>query len=131
MPTSRKIILSLNITKSIFASYNPKPIIIEFNSITEAEQKLGIDKSSIHKMLEENRELEGILAIIQGTMGFEKHTDKQNNKINKRENDKEKMIKHLEAKANYCKKHKVNYVKTLTQCPLCKLDEAKKKFKML
>lgn len=131
MPTSRKIILSFNITKSQFASYNPKPITIEFGSITEAEEKLGIDKSSIHKMLEVDREFEGILAIIEGTMKFQKNNDDNLSKSEKKALERQQLAEHLEKTSNYCKKHKVFFIKGLAQCPLCKLDENKNKFKML
>ena len=134
MPTSRKIIITFNITKNKFAHYNPKPITIEFNSITEAEEKLGIDKSSIHKMLEVDRELEGIIAIIEGTMGFQKNVSGLEDNMSKSEKkalEKQQLAEHLEKTSNYCKKHKVFYIKTLAQCPLCTLDEKKKNFKML
>ena len=129
MPKARKIILSLNIKKSTISNINnKKPIIIEFNSITEANKELGIDISVLHTILSENREVEGILAIVEGNMGF------VDNELNKRKTPAEKkleMQEHLQKVANYCKKHKVNYVKNLDKCPLCKLDEAKKNFKML
>lgn len=131
MPTPRKIIITFNITKNQFAHYNPKPITIEFNSITEAEEKLGIDKSSIHKMLEVDRELEGILAIIEGTMGFQKNNDDNLSKSEKKALERQQLAEHLEKTSNYCKKHKVFYIKELAQCPLCTLDEKKKNFKML
>ena len=129
MPKARKIILSLNIKKSTISNINnKKPIIIEFNSITEANKVLGIDIAILHKILIENREVEGILAIVEGSMGF------VDNNVNKKKSTVEKkleMQEHLQKVANYCKKHKVNYVKTLDECPLCKLDRAKKNFKML
>lgn len=127
MPKARKIILNINFKKTIADKiFSRKSIIIEFKSITEAEEKLGIDKSLLHKLLETNKELEGILAIVEGDMGFIDKTETETAKMKQ-----QKMQEHLTKVANYCKKHKVNYVKTLTQCPLCKLDEAKTKFKML
>ena len=130
MPKARRIILNINFKKTIADNiFSRKSIIIEFKSITEAEEKLGIDKSLLHKLLETNKELEGILAIVEGDMGFIDKTEKTQTETAKVK--QQKMKEHLERVANYCKKHKVNYVKTLTQCPLCKLDEAKTKFKML
>lgn len=130
MPKARRIILNINFKKTIADEvFSRKSIIIEFKSITEAEEKLGIDKSLLHKLLETNKELEGILAIVEGDMGFIDKTEKTETETAKVK--QQKMKEHLERVANYCKKHKVNYVKTLTQCPLCKLDEAKTKFKML
>jgi hypothetical protein len=130
MPKARRIILNINFKKTIADNiFSRKSIIIEFKSITEAEEKLGIDKSLLHKLLETNKELEGILAIVEGDMGFIDKTEKTETETAKVK--QQKMKEHLEKVANYCKKHKVNYVKTLTQCPLCKLDEAKTKFKML
>ncbi|MGA1047134.1 MAG: hypothetical protein ACO3UU_03935 [Minisyncoccia bacterium] len=130
MPKARRIILNINFKKTIADNiFSRKSIIIEFKSITEAEEKLGIDKSLLHKLLETNKELEGILAIVEGDMGFIDKTEKTETETAKVK--QQKMKEHLERVANYCKKHKVNYVKTLTQCPLCKLDEAKTKFKML
>ena len=130
MPKARRIILNINFKKTIADKiFSRKSIIIEFKSITEAEEKLGIDKSLLHRLLETNKELEGILAIVEGDMGFIDKTEKTQTETAKVK--QQKMKEHLERVANYCKKHKVNYVKTLTQCPLCKLDEAKTKFKML
>ena len=130
MPKARRIILNINFKKTIADNiFSRKSIIIEFKSITEAEEKLGIDKSLLHRLLETNKELEGILAIVEGDMGFIDKTEKTQTETAKVK--QQKMKEHLERVANYCKKHKVNYVKTLTQCPLCKLDEAKTKFKML
>lgn len=130
MPKARRIILNINFKKTIANNiFSRKSIIIEFKSITEAEEKLGIDKSLLHKLLETNKELEGILAIVEGDMGFIDKTEKPEKETAKVK--QQRMQEHLERVANYCKKHKVNYVKTLTQCPLCKLDEAKTKFKML
>ena len=130
MPKARRIILNINFKKTIADNiFSRKSIIIEFKSITEAEEKLGIDKSLLHKLLETNKELEGILAIVEGDMGFIDKTEKTETETAKMK--QQKMQEHLQRVANYCKKHKVNYVKTLTQCPLCKLDEAKTKFKML
>ena len=130
MPKARRIILNINFKKTIADNiFSIKSIIIEFKSITEAEEKLGIDKSLLHRLLETNKELEGILAIVEGDMGFIDKTEKTETETAKVK--QQKMKEHLEKVANYCKKHKVNYVKTLTQCPLCKLDEAKTKFKML
>lgn len=130
MPKARRIILNINFKKTVADEvFSRKSIIIEFKSITEAEEKLGIDKSLLHKLLETNKELEGILAIVEGDMGFIDKTEKTETETAKMK--QQKMQEHLQKVANYCKKHKVNYVKTLTQCPLCKLDEAKTKFKML
>ena len=130
MPKARRIILNINFKKTIADNiFSRKSIIIEFKSITEAEEKLGIDKSLLHRLLETNKELEGILAIVEGDMGFIDKTEKTETETAKMK--QQRMQEHLERVANYCKKHKVNYVKTLTQCPLCKLDEAKTKFKML
>lgn len=130
MPKARRIILNINFKKTVADEvFSRKSIIIEFKSITEAEEKLGIDKSLLHRLLETNKELEGILAIVEGNMGFIDKTEKTETETAKVK--QQKMKEHLEKVANYCKKHKVNYVKTLTQCPLCKLDEAKTKFKML
>ena len=130
MPKARRIILNINFKKTVADEvFSRKSIIIEFKSITEAEEKLGIDKSLLHKLLETNKELEGILAIVEGDMGFIDKTEKTETETAKVK--QQKMKEHLEKVANYCKKHKVNYIKTLTQCPLCKLDEAKTKFKML
>jgi hypothetical protein len=130
MPKARRIILNINFKKTVADEvFSRKSIIIEFKSITEAEEKLGIDKSLLHKLLETNKELEGILAIVEGDMGFIDKTEKTETETAKVK--QKKMQEHLQRVANYCKKHKVNYVKTLTQCPLCKLDEAKTKFKML
>lgn len=127
MPKARRIILNINFKKTVADEvFSRKSIIIEFKSITEAEEKLGIDKSLLHKLLETNKELEGILAIVEGDMGFIDKTETETAKMKQ-----QRMQEHLQRVANYCKKHKVNYVKTLTQCPLCKLDEAKTKFKML
>lgn len=129
MPKARKIILNLNIKKSATSNINNrKPIIIEFKSITEAQDVLGIDVAILHKMLVETKEIEGILAIVEGNMGFVDNNMKKKNIDNK---NKLEMQEHLNKVSNYCKKHKVNYVKTLDICPLCKLDEAKKKFKMI
>jgi hypothetical protein len=126
MPQPRKVILSLNIEKHIISKYKAsKPIIIEFESITEAEQKLHIDKSVLHKMFTNNQELEGILAIVKGSMSF------VTPKATKATRGQAEMKKYLDKVANYCDKHKVNYTKAITQCPLCKLDEAKGKFKMV
>ena len=130
MPKARRIILNINFKKTVADEvFSRKSIIIEFKSITEAEEKLGIDKSLLHRLLETNKELEGILAIVEGDMGFIDKTEKTETETAKAK--QKKMQEHLQRVANYCKKHKVNYVKTLTQCPLCKLDEAKTKFKML
>ena len=130
MPKARRIILNINFKKTIADEvFSRKSIIIEFKSITEAEEKLGIDKSLLHRLLETNKELEGILAIVEGDMGFIDKTEKTETETAKMK--QQRMQEHLQRVANYCKKHKVNYVKTLTQCPLCKLDEAKTKFKML
>lgn len=130
MPKARRIILNINFKKTVADEvFSRKSIIIEFKSITEAEEKLGIDKSLLHKLLETNKEIEGILAIVEGDMGFIDKTEKTETETAKMK--QQKMQEHLQRVANYCKKHKVNYVKTLTQCPLCKLDEAKTKFKML
>lgn len=130
MPKARRIILNINFKKTVADEvFSRKSIIIEFKSITEAEEKLGIDKSLLHRLLETNKELEGILAIVEGDMGFIDKTEKTQTETAKVK--QQKMKEHLERVANYCKKHKVNYVKTLTKCPLCKLDEAKTKFKML
>lgn len=130
MPKARRIILNINFKKTIADNiFSRKSIIIEFKSITEAEEKLGIDKSLLHRLLETNKELEGILAIVEGDMGFIDKTEKTETETAKMK--QQRMQEHLQRVANYCKKHKVNYVKTLTQCPLCKLDEAKTKFKML
>jgi hypothetical protein len=126
MPQPRKVILSLNIEKHIISKYKAsKPIIIEFDSITEAEEKLHIDKSVLHKMFTNNQELEGILAIVTGNMSFVVP------KATKATRGQVEMKKYLEKVAYYCEKHKVNYTKTISQCPLCKLDEAKGKFKMV
>lgn len=126
MPQPRKVILSLNIEKHIISKYKAsKPIIIEFESITEAEQQLHIDKSVLHKMFTNNQELEGILAIVKGSMSF------VTPKATKATRGQVAMKKYLEEVAHYCEKHKVNYTKSLSQCPLCKLDEAKGKFKMV
>lgn len=130
MPKARRIILNINFKKTVADNiFSRKSIIIEFKSITEAEEKLGIDKSLLHRLLETNKELEGILAIVEGDMGFIDKTEKTETETAKMK--QQRMQEHLQRVANYCKKHKVNYVKTLTQCPLCKLDEAKTKFKML
>lgn len=130
MPKARRIILNINFKKTVANEvFSRKSIIIEFKSITEAEEKLGIDKSLLHRLLETNKELEGILAIVEGDMGFIDKTEKTETETAKMK--QQRMQEHLQKVANYCKKHKVNYVKTLTQCPLCKLDEAKTKFKML
>jgi len=130
MPKARRIILNINFKKTVADEvFSKKSIIIEFKSITEAEEKLGIDKSLLHRLLETNKELEGILAIVEGDMGFIDKTEKTETETAKMK--QQRMQEHLQRVANYCKKHKVNYVKTLTQCPLCKLDEAKTKFKML
>ena len=64
MPKARRIILNINFKKTVADEvFSRKSIIIEFKSITEAEEKLGIDKSLLHKLLETNKELEGISAF--------------------------------------------------------------------
>ena len=106
MPKARRIILNINFKKTIADKiFSRKSIIIEFKSITEAEEKLGIDKSLLHKLLETNKELEGILAIVEGDMGFIDKTEKTETETAKMK--QQRMQEHLQ-RVLEAKKHRTH-----------------------
>lgn len=98
-----------------------RPIHLRFDSILDAEKKLGINRGYIYRLANNHSKVYGELSVS-GNIRIEGSVMPRMTK--KQQEEQEVVDNHLKNMAWYCEKHKV-HIAAGKECPLCIEDNRK------